>query len=271
MAATRGPLPDQPASRDTLPQPARPHDQASLPLGEELFDHAPCALLLTDPDGTILRANGTSVAWLGYPQHELTGGMRLQDLLSIGGGVLYQSHCQPLLRLQNAVADVQIDLVRRDGARVPALLNVTRRRFATGVLDELAFFAAGDRRAYERELQRSRAELLAAQAASSEATTRLRAAIGELAAAEHRRQEFLIAFCQDLRNPLAPMRSGMDLLKIMLPPDHGSARLVAMLDRQLRELVQLVDSVADAGGRNAPGGRDDAAPDEAAPDTPPPP
>lgn len=260
MAPTYGPGPHAPAPREAAPDDASPPAPVPLPDPTALFDHAPCALLLTDEAGLILRANHASVAWLGYPQHELTGGMRLQDLLSIGGGVLYQSHCQPLLRLQDAVNDVQIDLVRRDGVRMPALLNVARRRFDAGVLDELAFFAAVDRRAYERELQRSRAELLAAQAACGDMKDKLRTAIAELADAEHRQDAYLMAFCHDLRDPLAPIRSGLDLLKITLPADHASAGLVTVLDRKLRELVLLIDSVADAAARRA-----GKAPDEAPP------
>ena len=79
----------------------------TLPAAVELFEHAPCALLLTDPDGAILRANATAVAWLGYPERDLAGGMRLQDLLSIGGGVYYQTHCQPLLQLQQSAGELR--------------------------------------------------------------------------------------------------------------------------------------------------------------------
>ncbi|QBE65989.1 histidine kinase dimerization/phospho-acceptor domain-containing protein [Pseudoduganella lutea] len=220
-----------------------------LPAPAYLFNLAPCALLLTDPDGMILQANVASVNWLGYPHHELTGGMRLQDLLSIGAGVLYQSHCQPMLQLQQAVSDVQIDLVRRDGARVPAVLAIARHRFDTGTFDEVAIQPSGDRRAFERELQRLRAEALAAQAARDDLTEKLRTAIGALAAAERHEDAFLEAFCHDLRNPLAPMRNGLELLKITLPADHAAASVVAMLDRQLDRLVQMIDDAAGAEGR----------------------
>ena len=245
------------------PAPEPPPTQA------DLFDHAPCALLLTDLDGTIVQANAASIAWLGYPHHELTGGMRLQDLLSIGGGVLYQSHCQPLLQLQGAVSDVQLDLVRRDGARVPAVLAIARHRFPAGMLDEVAIHASTDRRAFERELQRVRAEALAAQAARDDMTEKLRMAIAELTAAEDHHAEFLQVFCHDLRNPLAPLRNGLDLLRVTLPADHASARVVALLDRQLERLVHMLDNVASAheprGGQRPPETEARAAPDKEPP------
>jgi signal transduction histidine kinase len=216
-----------------------------LPSSAELFELAPCALLLTEPEGTILASNQTGLAWLGYPSHELTNGMRLQELLSIGGGVYYQSHCQPLLQLHGSVSEVQTDLVRRDGTRVPALLNIVRHRFDGGPLDVVAVFVAGDRRAYEREVQRARAETHAALAARDDVEEKLRTAIAELAAAERRKEDFVLTFCHDLRNPLAPMRSGIDLMKATLPPDHPSTRIVAMFERQLRNLVNVIDEVAE--------------------------
>ncbi|WP_338762844.1 PAS domain-containing protein [Massilia sp. METH4] len=217
----------------------------TLPASGDLFVHAPCALLLTDTEGAILRVNATAVAWLGYSERELVGGMDLLELFSIGGGVYYQSHCLPLLQLQQSVSEVQIDLVRRDGTRVPALLNVARQRFEAGLLDQVAIFVAGDRRAYERELQRVRAEAHAALAAREDVEEKLRTAIRELSTAEQRRADFLLTLCHDLRNPLAPMRSGVDLMKATLPPEHPAARFVAIFDRQLRQLVRAIDELAE--------------------------
>jgi sigma-B regulation protein RsbU (phosphoserine phosphatase) len=153
--------------------------QPEQPLAD-LYEHAACGLLLTDAGGAILQANRTGVTWLGYPRQELTGGMRLQDLLSIGGRVFYQTHCEPMLRLRSTVAEVQIDLVRRDGTRVPALLNIDRQRSGTGTLDHVAIFIASDRRAYERELQRARAAADEALTARLEAEEQLRRVQREL-------------------------------------------------------------------------------------------
>ncbi|HEX8601746.1 MAG TPA: PAS domain-containing protein [Pseudoduganella sp.] len=155
----------------------------------DLFEHAACGLLLTDAGGAILRANRTCVAWLGYPRHELTDGMRLQDLLSIGGRVFYQTHCEPLLQLRSTVAEVQVDLVRRDGVRVPALLNIDRHLADAGALDHVAIFVASDRRACERELQRARSATDAALTARLEAEQQLRKVQRELDSVLRRREE----------------------------------------------------------------------------------
>ncbi len=159
------------------------------PSPADLFAHAACGLLLTDAGGAILQANRTSVTWLGYSWQELTDGMRLQDLLSIGGRVFYQTHCEPLLQLRSTVSEVQIDLVRRDGSRMPALLNIDRHRADTGALDHVAIFVANDQRAYERELQRARAAADEALKARLEAEEELRKVQRELESALRQRKD----------------------------------------------------------------------------------
>lgn len=160
-----------------------------VPGADDLFEHAACGLLLTDAGGALLRANHTSVTWLGYSRQELTGGMRLQDLLSIGGRVFYQTHCEPLLQLRSTVGEVQIDLVRRDGTRVPALLNIDRHYADAGTVDHVAIFIASDRRACERELQRARAATEEALTARLEAEEQLRRMQRELDNALRRWQQ----------------------------------------------------------------------------------
>jgi len=62
--------------------------------------------------------------------------------------------------------------------------------------------------------------------------------------ADRRKSEFLAILSHELRNPLATLRSGLDILKL---PGSQSAleRTVAMMDRQMRQLVSLVDDLLD--------------------------
>ncbi|NHZ82332.1 response regulator [Massilia sp. CCM 8695] len=215
----------------------------ALPAPEDLFAQAACGLMLTDVGGNILRANQTLLAWLGYSEAEMTAGMRLQDLLSVGGRVFHQTHCAPLLQLQGSVSEVQVDLVRKDRSRVPALLNIARSGAGDGMLDQVAVFIANDRRAYERELLRARSAAEAALAAQTGAETMLRQANEQLSLADRRKDEFLATLAHELRNPLAPMRSGVDLLKMNMRDDAPHRRIVDMFDRQLRQMSHLVDDL----------------------------
>lgn len=215
----------------------------ALPAPDDAFADAACGLMLTDTGGRILRTNRTLPAWLGYNDAEMTGGMRLQDLLSVGGRVFHQTHCAPLLQLQGSVSEVQVDLVRKDRSRVPALLNIARRRAGDGLVDQVAIFIANDRRAYERELLRARSAAEAALAAQTGAEAKLREANEQLSLADRRKDEFLATLAHELRNPLAPMRSGADLLKMTMAADSPHQRIVDMFDRQLRHMSHLVDDL----------------------------
>ncbi|MEN3277986.1 MAG: hypothetical protein V7631_3776, partial [Massilia sp.] len=77
------------------------------------------------------------------------------------------------------------------------------------------------------------------------AESELRRIASDLAAADHRKSEFLATLAHELRNPLAPIRTGLDLLR-MAPGDAvAAARVHGMMDRQLGQLVHLVDDLLD--------------------------
>ena len=118
--------------------------------------------LSTLPDGRIVKVNRTFCAWTGRPAEDLIGA-RFQDLLSIGGQVFHETHLSPLLRMQGAVREIALDVVRVDGSVLPCLLNAVELRDETGapVLVRATLFEATARRRYEREL-------LAAQRAAEE-------------------------------------------------------------------------------------------------------
>ncbi|MDO9020443.1 MAG: ATP-binding protein [Deltaproteobacteria bacterium] len=148
------------------------------------YECAACGLLSTSPNGAILRANQTFCRWVGYEPHELVGARHLQDLLTMGSRIFHQTHWMPLLQIQGSVAELQIELVHRDGRVLHTLVNAQRRVLDGEACHEVAVFLAADRRKYERELllARRRAEELlererAAQDALRVARARLRLAL----------------------------------------------------------------------------------------------
>lgn len=67
---------------------------------DALYEHAPCGLLVTGPEGTIRRVNATFCSWTGHKPEALVGQRKLQDLLNMGGRIFHQTHWTPLLQMQ---------------------------------------------------------------------------------------------------------------------------------------------------------------------------
>jgi PAS domain S-box-containing protein len=213
-----------------------------LPSGDILFDHAACALLLTAGDGVILKANSMACTWLGYAEEELVGKVRMQDLLPVGARLFYHTHCQPILQVQGSVAEIQVDLRNRRQERLPMLINISRRQEGDGTVDHWALFKASDRHAYERELLAARKAAEAALDARRSAEAELKKLNAQLSAADRRKDEFLATLSHELRNPLAPMRSALDVLKLKFGQGADN-RLLQAFDRQMRHMTRLVDDL----------------------------
>ena len=62
--------------------------------------------------------------------------------------------------------------------------------------------------------------------------------------ADQRKDEFLATLAHELRNPLAPIRFALESLKLGTPPTTA-ARARDVIERQVRQLVRLVDDLLD--------------------------
>jgi signal transduction histidine kinase len=216
---------------------------SELPSDHALYQHAPCGLLLTDGAGLILRANATVCRWLGCSAGALLGKVRIQDRLPVGARLFLQTHCLPLLQVQGSVTQLQVEIRDSAGQRTPVLVNIVRRTVDGDVFDEWAMFAVNERRSYERELLAARKSAEQALEARLEAEAQLRALNEALSDADRRKDEFLATLSHELRNPLAPMRSALEVLKL----EHGAGAekrpLIDVFDRQLHHLTHLVDDL----------------------------
>jgi sigma-B regulation protein RsbU (phosphoserine phosphatase) len=177
----------------------------SVPPVDSLFDEAPCGMLVTALDGTILKVNATFCDWVGITREELVGKMRLQALFTMGGRIFHQTHWAPSLQMQGSLAEVKFDVRHRNGTTLPMILNARRRKRAEGEFDEISAFVAQDRNRYERELlnARKRADALLETERHAQHLLKDRTLFAE---------QMVGIVSHDLRNPLAAILMGLQLL-----------------------------------------------------------
>ncbi len=63
--------------------------------------------------------------------------------------------------------------------------------------------------------------------------------------ADRRKDEFLALLAHELRNPMAPLRNGLQVMRLAAGDVQAVAQARAMMDRQLGHLVRLVDDLLD--------------------------
>ena len=127
---------------------------------EELYEYASVGYVSSLLNGAVVKVNETLLTWTGYGREELLGGKRLHDLLAPGARIYYETHYAPLLQLQGSVREIAVELLCADGRRLPVLMNSTLVRDGVGTprVVRTTIFDASERRRYERELLRARAD-----------------------------------------------------------------------------------------------------------------
>lgn len=63
--------------------------------------------------------------------------------------------------------------------------------------------------------------------------------------ADKRKDEFLASLAHELRNPLAPIRTSMGILKYLYPEASGVTQVREVVERQVTHLTRLVDDLLD--------------------------
>ncbi|WP_213878950.1 PAS domain-containing sensor histidine kinase [Pseudomonas sp. dw_358] len=197
----------------------------SIPDAETLYRNASCALLLTDKAGLILKVNETFCQWTGCAAGDLVEQRRIQELLTVGSRMFYQTHWIPLLEMQRSVAEVQFEFRSTDGRTVPMVVNATRREHEGFLYDEISAVVIAQRALFEQELKNSKRmaeaalrEHLEMQHALSVTDTRLRIALESAQLyvwdvdlrTNERRYDPQVALLLGFSNPLAVSASAYD-------------------------------------------------------------
>jgi PAS domain S-box-containing protein len=131
-----------------------------------------------------------------------------------------------LLRRGERIEPFQTIRLRKDGSRVDVSLSVSPIRDSEGKVIGAAKIARdiGPEKRLEEELRQH---------------------TEELAEAHRQKDQFLAMLAHELRNPLAPLRTGVHILRQSQTPSEVRERTHDMMDRQLRHLSRLVDDLLD--------------------------
>ncbi|MGE3275745.1 MAG: ATP-binding protein [Vicinamibacterales bacterium] len=116
-------------------------------------------------------------------------------------------------------------------------------KYRGGVLGIIQLGMAHSGRRYS-EIDVRQVEDLATRAAGALENVRLYAALRE---ADRRKDEFLAVLAHELRNPLAPLTVGLQVLRGPADPADpgGRGRILTAMERQLQHLNRLVDDLLD--------------------------
>jgi len=121
------------------------------------------------------------------------------------------------LRDGQAFRNLEVDIERPDGSRITALVNIDPIHDAKGqVVGAINVFHD---------------------------ITALKQAEKQLKEADRRKDEFLATLAHELRNPLAPIRNSLNILRMTEGAGAGAERLHEMMERQVAHMVRLVDDL----------------------------
>lgn len=185
-----------------------------------------------DAAGRCTYCNTTGAYLLGFESYELKG-VVLHDVIHPGGSFLAPTECAICQAVKNAEA-LKIGeparrthgvLSHRDGRDIPvsySMVQIVVDGHAQGTL--MTFYDDAEHRRLAAELRDRTAQL---------------------EESEHRKTEFIATLAHELRNPLAPLRAALQAMRKASDDATSMAQLRAMMERQLEQLVHLVNDLLD--------------------------
>jgi PAS domain S-box-containing protein len=175
------------------------------------------AVMSLDPSGLITSWNRGASRLYGYAPEEVIG--RPSSIL------MPEDHADEFPRLMDAIRrgellqDYETVRVAKDGRRVDVSLTISPIRNSRGEIVGASKIARdiGDRKRAEAALQEQ----------------------------DRRKDIFLATLAHELRNPLAPLRNGLELLTAAPEDREIHLEALAMMRRQIDHMVRLVDDLLD--------------------------
>ena len=184
------------------------------------------AIISKSLDGVIRTWNAGAERVFGYGAEEVVG--RPITLLIPPERLAEDEEQKILARLSRGERIDHFETVRvtKDGRRLDISLTVSPIRDAEGGI-------IGASKIARDVTERKRVEAALLEAAEA------------LKEADRRKDEFLAVLAHELRNPLAPLRNGLQVMRLGADNPELVARTREMMDRQLSHMVRLIDDLLD--------------------------
>ena len=204
----------------------------------DLFENAPCGYLVIEADGRVAKVNDTFCDWTGFKKEAVIG-KRFRELLNVAGKIFYETHFAPLLRMQGFFDEVALEIVKSDGQSLSVLANAREKRTKDGELADtrVTLFRATERRRYERDL-------VDARESSDTAKRELQRGLELAQQTAELRDQFIAVLGHDLRNPLASIAAGTQLLA-RNNTDEKTAKVLRLMSASVSRMGGLIDNVLD--------------------------
>lgn len=128
----------------------------SLAESDDLYHNASCGYHSLDAVGVYVRVNDTELRWLGYGREEVVGRLAFLDLVAEESRPDFVRSFA-LLKDSGTAQDLELDLIRKDGTRIPVLQSATAVTDVHGrfVMSRATVYDLSERRKADRDLRES--------------------------------------------------------------------------------------------------------------------